>query len=333
MRKTLFMFILSTTLVAATGCSKLSRDIPAGAAVGDNQYTDMRGSGDYYDDVIKETDENGNPIKKKDIKLGDNEKFSEQKYTDESIAESISESEAESIAESKAAEEKEKLAQKVAEGGGSSSSSDGSSSSSTGETNPDGTPKSKGDNVHSILVDTTGKGDNKSGIPSSTHDQDYPKIRENPATIIINGTKYNTYITVKGYYMGATALRKLNGYNGSHAVEYNTDIPDGYQPVIVNYTVTASEGMPNESDTLVPETRVRDSKGAEFDDIPTHVSFLRMGNYNDDSSTTKTWDAVFEIPEDEDEFQVIFGAKSGNTYKFRSSEFEASDTEDEDDED
>lgn len=195
--------------------------------------------------------------------------------------------------------------------------------------------QTKNNNTSSITVNdsTSSSGSSSSGSSSSSSsssssnkndDDDTPEKRRNPASVIINGSKYDTYITIEGYYRGNKAVSKLNKYNARNAIEYNMDFPDGYEPVIVQFTVTASENAPNKTKTLIPEVRVRDESGSSFDEVPTYVSIMRFGDYSDDNSETKSYEAVFEMPEDEDGFQLIFGASNGNTFRFKSSSLDES---------
>lgn len=207
--------------------------------------------------------------------------------------------------------------------GSSSSNSSSSSNNSTTETIAAAGPTHGTGNTSSINTSdsssNSGNNSNKNG--SSNSSSDNPEKRKNPASMTINGTKYNVYITVEGYYRGSSALRKLNTYNSKHAIEYNLDtIRKGYEPVIVQFTVSAGENIPSANNTLIPEMRVKDAGGQSMSDLPIRVDVLRLGNYKDDSASTKSWDAVFQVPEDEDGFQVIFGSSNGNTYRFKSSQ-------------
>lgn len=211
--------------------------------------------------------------------------------------------------------------------GGSSNKNNSSSSSTTTSANNNNAPTNNTvadkNNTSSVNTsDISSNTEDKDKNNSSTDDDKNPEKRKNPASMIINGTKYNVYITIEGYYRGNKALRKLNSYNGKHAIEYNMDIPSGYEPVIVQFTVTAGESIPNSGKTLIPELRVKDGSGKSFDDYPTYVSVLRLGDYSDEDSETKSYDAVFEMPSDTDDFQVIFGSSTGNTYRFKSTQLD-----------
>ena len=215
-------------------------------------------------------------------------------------------------------------------GGSSSSSSsnkNNNSSSSTTAADKNNAPTNNTiadkNNTSSVNTsDISSNTEDKDKNNSSTDDDKNPEKRKNPASMIINGTKYNVYITIEGYYRGNKALRKLNSYNGKHAIEYDMNIPSGYEPVIVQFTVTAGENIPNDDNTLIPEIRVKNGSGKSFDEYPTYVNVLRMGDYSDEDSETKSYDAVFEMPSDEDDFQVIFGSSTGNTYRFKSTQLD-----------
>lgn len=205
----------------------------------------------------------------------------------------------------------------------SSNSSSSSSNKSTTETTAAAGPTHGTGNTSSINTsDSSSNSSSESSSSGSANSSaDNPEKRKNPASMTINGTKYNVYITVEGYYRGSSALRKLNTYNSKHAIEYNLDtIRKGYEPVIVQFTVSAGENIPSANNTLIPEMRVKNGSGQTMSDLPIRVDVLRLGNYKDDSASTKSWDAVFQVPEDEDGFQVIFGSSNGNTYKFKSSQ-------------
>lgn len=169
----------------------------------------------------------------------------------------------------------------------------------------------------SSIVDTheSSSSTNSSG---TTDDSSSPEKRKNPASVVINGSKYDTYIAIDGYYRGNKAKSRINRYNSNHTIEYDTDYPTGYEPVIVQFTVTAGENTPNGEAYLVPDIRVRDTSGASFNEVAIPVFIMRLGKYNDENSKTKSYDAVFEIPEDAAGFQVLFGTSNGSTYRFKS---------------
>lgn len=206
---------------------------------------------------------------------------------------------------------------------GNRNNSSNNNSSSSGNKNNNETKAPNKNNTSSIDTNVSNaNSEDKDKNTNKTDDDDNPEKRKNPASMVINGTKYNVYITIDGYYRGNTALRRLNSYNSKHSVEYDMDLPSGYEPVIVQFNVSADEKVPNDDNILIPEIRVRNDSGQKFEDdgeMPTRVSVLRMGDYNDENSSTKSYDAVFEMPADEDGFQLIFGSSSGNTYRFKSS--------------
>lgn len=216
--------------------------------------------------------------------------------------------------------------------GNSSSSSSSNKNNNSSSSTTAASDKNKAPTNNTVADKNNTSSVNTSDISSNTEDKDKnnnstdddknPEKRKNPASMIINGTKYNVYITIEGYYRGNKALRKLNSYNGNHAIEYDMNIPSGYEPVIVQFTVTAGENIPNDDNTLIPEIRVKNGSGESFDEYPTYVNVLRMGDYSDEDSETKSYDAVFEMPSDEDDFQVIFGSSTGNTYRFKSTQLD-----------
>lgn len=208
-----------------------------------------------------------------------------------------------------------------------SSKNNNNSSNKNNSSTTETTAAPKKNNTSSIDTNVKSDTTDSSKNTDKTDTNDSPEQRKNPASMVINGSKYNVYITIEGYYRGNKALRRLNTYNSTHAVEYNMDIPSGYEPVIVQFTVSASDTIPNKNNTLIPEIRARDGSGQAFADVPTTVTVLRMGDYNDKSSSTKSYDAVFEMPADKNDFQLLFGASNGNTYRFKSTLLDSS-TED-----
>lgn len=339
-RKALALIALSSMIMGTTGCSMMEIkkiDNSAYNSVASYDYTSMRDTVETFNPIVeKEVVDRGvykEHIKDEALQYDPYYKLDDSK-TDTHVLEdfedddwklvTLSTGEVITMAEYKKRQE----AEKKNSSSGSSSSSSGSSSSSSGSSSSGSSNSSTAEtnpaNGTTIIAVNGSNSSSSSSSSSSSNKESTPAERQNPASVVLNGTKYTVYVNVDGYYRGNKALRKINSYNIKHAVEYDTDILNGHELCIVNFTITAGTNVPSTKSTMIPDIRVRDSRGDDFDDeFPTYVHVMRLGNYKDDGNDTKSYDAVFEIPSDADGFQMIFGASSGNTYRFKSSSMDS----------
>ena len=331
-KKALIVVSALTVLTCVTGCSSMIKTVDNSAydVVDSYDYSGMRDQDEYFD-PLEEKRNIDRGLYKGEIKeeaMAYKIDYPTEPETTEAETKSSSEESKEFIESVYPTGKKYTGSYDTAKKDNTSKSNNTNSSINNNSSNSSTTKKN---NTSSITVDdSSSKSSNSSSSKSgySSDNDDTPEKRRNPASIIVNGSKYDTYITIEGYYRGNKAITRLNRYNSKNTIEYNMDIPKGYEPVIVEFTVTAGENTPNSKKILIPDIKVRDSSGSSFDEVPTYVNVMRMGSYSDDNNETKSYEAVFEMPEDEDGFQLIFGSTNGNTYRFKSSSLDESTNED-----
>lgn len=333
MRKAVNILLVSIAIMSLAGCSKLSQPIESAVyEVNPDEYEGMRSGGEYHSPADSYENIDGSLVIEGDpLSEADKIKREEVRLERESRAAKLAEEQASKAAEeaSKAAESS-KAAAEAQKAGGSSSSTGNSSGSSGNDLAGAGNVREKGDmgEVRTIIRgnDTSSYTSNSSSGGNTNQDIS----RKNVASIKKSGKLYDCYITIENAYRGSRAVRRLNTYNSHHAVEYDMNVPDGYELCIVSFTVEPSSTLGNKSDGVyIPKTRIKQGSGSSFGKhaILGHVLQLSDDDYDEDDEDNNNndntiYDLVFEIPEDTETYSVIFGESSGTTYRFKSSSLE-----------
>lgn len=314
-----------------TACASLLTDVEKKQYdINQDDYSSMKDGGEYYNPVDESAEygEGLDNVKASAYNKNKGIVESEDAVEESKVAASeaaVKASEEAVIAASKAAETKASSA------GGSGSSGQGAGSSFQGLSSGNlsitagGNVRDKSLGEVRTIIRDGGGGSNISSNTSSGGSTDKDIARKNVASIKKSGKLYDSYITVESCYKGSQALRRVNTYNSHHAVEYDLDIPNGYELCVVTFTVEPSSALGNNSSGVyIPKTIIRQGSGSSFGEysIMGHVLQLSLEDYDsDDKSSTKnnlTYDLVFEIPEDTASYSVIFGESTGSTYRFKS---------------
>lgn len=332
MRKFNYIVIVSCMMVGLMGCSQITEPVASTVyEVNPDEYSGMRDGGEYHNPAASTEDIEGSlnvdPLKAEADEKKRAEVESEKAIEASKKAAEISSKAAEES--SKAAEEASRAAEasKAAANSG-SSTTNGSGGSSGNSLEGAGNVREKGD-IGEVRTVIRGKDTSKYNSNSSSGGNTSQDIsKKNVASIKKSGTLHDAYITIENAYRGSQAVRRLNTYNSHHAVEYNMDVPNGYEICIVTFTVEPSSKLGSKSDGVyIPRTRIKQGSGSSFGThaILGHVIQLSDEDYDegdtdrDKNKSNMTYDLVFEIPEDTENYSVIFGETSGSTYRFKSS--------------
>lgn len=332
MKKISLMFILMCISINLVACSQLEELMkPVDNTVYDvnpDEYVGMRDGGEYHEPA--EGEESGRYVDERLIEADNKtrEEVESQKAVEESrrAAEESSKAAIESSIAAEASKAAEAASKAASEAGGSGSAG-GTTTLSGKDSDLAGAGNTRSKDIGEVRTiirenDTSNYSSNISSGGNTNKDVS----KKNVASIKKSGTLYDCYITIENAFRGSQAIRRLNTYNSRHVVEYNMNIPDGYELFIVTFTVEPSSNLGSNSDGVyIPKTRIRKGSGSSFGDhsIFGHVLQLSQSDYDDDDDSTHknstfTYDLVFELPDDVDTYSVIFGETSGTTYRFKS---------------
>lgn len=237
----------------------------------------------------------------------------------------------------KAAEEAEKNSSSGNSGG---SSRDNAQSAVDKDSNTDKStelPEGADDEIVTVQI---GNGGGYVSGPGGTYNENYggsssggssSTNSKGTANITVDDEEVTVKISVKRVVRGGSAESIIASSNSNLPGSFDVDdLPDGYEPVAVKFTVTTDNDT-EATGITVPNVRVRTLGGQNIDTVATRVYLIQPDDENYENETnTKTYWVAFIIPDSQEEFSLYFG-DGGETYLFKTTAIDVEGDDDDDD--
>lgn len=143
-----------------------------------------------------------------------------------------------------------------------------------------------------------------------------PKTKSNQyASISLDGSDVLVKIKVNSIKRGKEAKKVLENVKDEEWKSFAEVTNIGYDLVIVNINITLPKTIPEYPEECIPDIRVRDINGKLINNEAIYVYVGELGRYNN-SGLTKTYDVVFEIPENVKQYMLQFGTYGKENYTY-----------------
>ena len=143
-----------------------------------------------------------------------------------------------------------------------------------------------------------------------------PKTTSNQyASISLDGSDVLVKVKVNSIKRGEEAKKVLENVKDEEWKSFAEVTNIGYDLVIVNINVTLPKTIPEYPEECIPDIRVRDINGKLINNEAIFVYVGELGSYNN-SGLTKTYDVVFEIPENVKQYMLQFGTYGKENYTY-----------------